>query len=227
MTSKATASGIRDMLPLLLAVAPLGLIVGVEAAAAHLPAGAGLATGVTIYGASAQLAAIDLLDQGLGLGVVLVTVVVINIRLALYSATMAPHWATAGPRWRFAASYLLVDPSYAVGLDGYRRYASRAEAHTHYLAGAVTLWLGWQALIAVGMTLGPRVPPGLHLELAAPLCLTAIVAQRVDGRDSLRAAGVAAAVAVAGHGLPLAMGLTLAIVAGAAAGGLTRTKVPA
>ena len=64
-TRRAGRQGARAMLPLLVGVAPLGLVVGVRAADADLPAGAGWATGLTIYGASAQLAAIDLLDRGI------------------------------------------------------------------------------------------------------------------------------------------------------------------
>ncbi len=204
------------MLPLLLGVAPLGLIVGVQAAAADLPAGVGAATGVTIYGASAQLAAIDLLGRGVSPMIVVATVAVINVRLALYSAAMAPHWARIGTAQRVASAYLLVDPSYAVGLDGYRRSTSVAEGHVRYLAAGLTLWVGWQALITVGMTIGARVPAGLHLELAVPLCLLALVAQRVDSRRGATAVAVAGGVAVAAHGLPLATGLVAGILAGAA-----------
>ncbi len=207
------------MAPLLVSVAPLGLVVGVKAAAADLPAGAGWATSFTIYGASAQLAAIDLLDRGVAPALVVLTVVVVNARLALYSAALGPSWSTASGPWQALAAYLLVDPSYATGVDGYARPLTPRERHTFYLAAAATLWAGWQALTLAGMTLGARLPAGLDLGFAAPLCLLAIVSRQVDDRSSAVTACVAGALAVLGHGLPMATGLPLAIGAGILAGG--------
>jgi predicted branched-subunit amino acid permease len=222
------ADGFRAMLPLLVAVAPLGLVVGVRAAEADLPAGAGWATAVLIYGASAQLAAIDLLDQGLAPAAVVLTVAVVNVRLALFSAAMGVHWSETRPGQRLLASYLLVDPSYAVGEEGYRRFRTAADGLSHYLAGAITLWVGWQVAIATGLVLGTRLPAGLHLEFAVPLALVAIVAPQIDSRGGAMTVAVAGSVAVVGQGLPMASGLPLAMVAGATAGALSaaRTEQP-
>lgn len=211
---RGTRQGAQAMLPLLVGVAPLGLVVGVRAAAADLPAGAGWATGLTIYGASAQLAAIDLLDRGVAPLLVVTTVAVVNARLALYSAGMGPHWRGAPAGWRMLAAYLLVDPSYAVATDGYTRDLSPADRHRFYVGAGLTLWAGWMVITFVGMTLGSHVPPSLHLEFALPLCLLSIIAKQVDGRPGLLAAAFAALVAVGGHGLPMATGLPLAIVVG-------------
>ena len=217
-TRRAARQGAQAMLPLLVGVAPLGLVVGVRAAAADLPAGAGWATGLTIYGASAQLAAIDLLDRGITPVLVIATVAVVNARLALYSTGMGPHWRGAPAGWQAVAAYLLVDPSYAVATDGYTRDLSQAERHRFYLGGGLTLWVGWQVITLVGMTVGSRVPTSLHLEFAVPLCLLSIVAKQVDGRPALLAAAAAAVVAVVGRGLPMATGLPLAIVVGLVVG---------
>lgn len=211
----APLEGARAMIPLLVAVAPLGLVVGVRAAEIGAP---GWATGILIYGASAQLAAIDLVGDGVHPAVIVVTVVVINLRLALYSLAMAPHWrATTGP-WRALAAYLLVDPAYAVGVDGYGQDRPTAERHAFYLGAAAALWVGWQAVIAAGMTIGGRLPAALSLELAVPLCLVAMILRRAEAPGTRWAAVVAAVVAVLGDGLPLATGLLAAILAGVAAG---------
>ncbi len=215
---RPTAQGARAMLPFLVSVAPLGLVVGVKAAASDLPHGAGWATSLTIYGASAQLAAIDLLDRGVAPALVVITVIVVNARLALYSAALGPSWSTASAAWRVLAAYLLVDPSFATGVDGYARPLTTRERHAFYLAAAATLWVGWQALTIAGMTIGTRVPAGLDLGFAAPLCLLAIVAREVDDRSRALTVGVAAVTAVMAHGLPMATGVPLAIGAGIAAG---------
>ena len=118
--------------------------------------------------------------------------------------------AGPGAGRRALAAYLLVDPSYAVGTEDHR--------FRWYLGGAATLWVGWQLLVGVGMAFGSSVPTGLHLEMAVPLCLLAIVASQAKDRAAGRAAAVAAVVAVAAHGLPLGTGLPLAILAGIVVG---------
>jgi predicted branched-subunit amino acid permease len=211
-------AGARAILPLLVGVTPLGLVVGIQIAATGLSPAAGLAGSVTIYGASAQLAAIDLLHRDAGWAVVVLAVVVVNLRLALYSAALGGPWRGTTTAQRALFSYLLVDPSYAVGSQGYQSADDGRPAHRHYLGAAVTLWVGWQLLTVTGLVFGALVPPGLHLEFAVPLCLLAIVVgQATEGRTQ-RAAVVAAVVAVVAHGLPLGAGTPVAILAGIVAG---------
>ena len=50
------------MLPWLTGIVPFGLVIGVRAAQADIPTLAGWLTGPLLFGGSAQLAVIDLLD---------------------------------------------------------------------------------------------------------------------------------------------------------------------
>jgi predicted branched-subunit amino acid permease len=230
-------AGARAMAPWLLGVTPFGLVIGVSAALADLPTLAGVLTGPLIYSGSAQVATIDLLDAGAAPLVVLLTALVINLRLVLYSAAMAPRWRGTPWWWRLAASYLLVDPSFAVGVDRYDRTGDRtgdldqaqdrAGAHAYYLGGAVVLWAAWLAAITVGAVAGAGLPAGLHLEFVIPLFLLGEVVRKVHSRAMLRAALVAVAVALAALAAPLQLGVAAAIIAGLAAGAATRRTTPA
>ena len=90
---------------------------------------------------------IDLLDAGAAPAVVIAAAIAVNARLVLYSATMAPHWRGTSPWWQALAAYLLVEPSLAVGLDGYEPQtpSRRGARHLHYLGGASLLWVAWLA----------------------------------------------------------------------------------
>ena len=114
------AAGARAMMPWLAGVVPFGLVIGVSAAQAEIPTLAGWLTGPLIYAGSAQLATIGMLNAGAAPMVVVAAALVINVRLIFYSATMARHWRGTPRWWQFVAAYLLIDPSFAVGLDGYR-----------------------------------------------------------------------------------------------------------
>ena len=166
-----SVAGARAMAPWLLGVAPFGMVIGISAARADVPTLAGVLTGPVIYSGSSQVATIELLDAGATPIVVVGTALVINLRLILYSAGMAIHWRGTPWWWRAAAAYLLIDPSFAVGVDGYARWPERGRAHAYYLGGAVVLWVGWLAAIVAGAFAGARLPDWLHLEFVIPLYL--------------------------------------------------------
>lgn len=206
--------GAIAMLPLALAVAPFGLVIGATVATASVADGVGLATAPLLYGGSAQLAAITLLSSGATAVTVIATVLVINSRLAVYGAALAPSLRDQ-PRWfRWVAAYFLVDPQYVVvtapaGSEG------NAPARRHFYAGAaVTLWMTWHVATVAGYLVGPVVPPSLGLDAAVPLYLAAVLAPRADtspGKVAVVGAAMAAAVA---NGVPAGGGLVVGIAVG-------------
>jgi predicted branched-subunit amino acid permease len=214
------AAGARAMVPWLAGIVPFGLVIGVSAARADVPALAGWLTGPLIYAGSAQLAAISLLGAGAAPVAVVASALIINIRLVFYSATMARYWRGTPWWWRLVAGYLIVDPSVAVGLDGYRRLG-RGRGHAHYLGGAVLLWVSWLAAIAVGVMAGAGLPAWLHLQFVIPLYLVGQAIARLAHPAQRRAIVAAATVALLALQAPLQLGIALAIAAGVTAG-LTR-----
>lgn len=213
-----TVAGARAMAPWLLGVAPFGMVIGISAAKADIPILAGVLTGPVIYSGSSQVATIELLDAGAAPIVVVGTALVINLRLILYSAGMAIHWRGTPWWWRAAAAYLLIDPSFAVGVDGYARWPERNRAHAYYLGGAVVLWLGWLAAILAGALAGARLPYWLHLEFVIPLYLIGEIVPKLRGAATRRTVVAATVAAVAAFVVPLHLGVVIAILAGLAAG---------
>ncbi|PMR61543.1 hypothetical protein C1A38_08560 [Verrucosispora sp. ts21] len=238
------AAGMRSMLPWLVAVAPFGLIIGVTAGQASLPSAVGWFTGPTIYGGSAQIAAIQLLDSGAAAATVIATVLVINLRLVLYSAALARYWRGTPLWWRLLAAYLLIDPSFVVGIRRYEHHrwvlaAARQggqrltpdgglgdlrSSHAFYSGAAVLLWVGWLTALGVGAVVGASVPEGLRLELLMPLYLVGQVVPSLRQRATRRAVVVSSVVAGACIAAPLNLGIVVGITAGLAAGYLTSLK---
>jgi predicted branched-subunit amino acid permease len=204
-------AGARAMAPWLVGVVPFGLVIGVSAAQADIPTLAGWLTGPLIFGGSAQIATIHLLDGGAAPAVAIAAGLAVNLRLVLYSATMARRWQGMPRWWQAVAAALLIDPSLAVGVDGYERAATPRQAHLHYMGGAVALLAAWMAAITVGATLGTAMPEALHLELVIPLFLIGEVVPRLTSRTTNRAVGVAVALGVIGTWAPLHLGALLAI----------------
>ena len=207
-------AGARAMAPWLVGVVPFGLVIGISAAQADIPTAAGWLTGPLIYAGSAQVATIQLLDGGAAPMLAVVAALAINLRLVLYSGTMARHWQGMPVWWQAIAAYLIVDPSVAVGVDGYEARGPGRRAHLHYLGAALTLWVAWIAAITVGATVGAGVPAGLHLELVIPLFLVGEVVPRLGDRATARAVVVAVVVAAAAFGMPLHLGPLVAMAVG-------------
>jgi predicted branched-subunit amino acid permease len=217
-TAADLAGGARAMAPWLIGVAPFGLVIGVSAAHADVPLIAGWLSAPLIFSGSAQVATIGLLSTGAAPVVVVLAALAINLRLVLYSATMAAHWKGMPRWWQALAAYLLVDPTLAVGVAGYEMLDDRRRAHRHYLGGGIMLWVAWLAAVTLGATLGAGLPAGLRLELVVPLFLTGEVVHRLRDSATVQAAAVAAAAAVVTLSMPLHVGPIVAITAGIAAG---------
>jgi len=213
---QTSLAGARAMVPWLVGLVPYGLVIGVAASRAGIPGAAGWLAAPVVLSGSAQVTFVDLLDAGATTLVVVVATLAVNLRLVLYSATMAPRWRGQPWWWQAIAAYFLVEPSLAVGVDGYERHADRADGHLHYLGGAVVLWIVWVAAVGVGLLAGTHLPPNLRLELVIPLFLTGEIVTRLTSTATRRAAGTAGVVAIVASSAPLHLGPVLAITIGIA-----------
>ena len=218
------AAGARAMAPWLVGIVPFGLVIGLSAARADIPTLAGWLTGPLILAGSAQIAMIQMLDAGATPVVVVIAALVINLRLIFYSATLARFWRGTPWWWRLLAAYLIIDPSLAVGMDGYGRSADRRRGHAYYLGGAALMWVAWVGAITAGATLGAGLPAWLHLEFVIPLFLLGEAVTKLRDPALRRAIFAAAVVAVLSLAAPLHLGIVLAIIAGIGAGLTARPR---
>ena len=220
----AVLDGVRAMLPLLLGVAPFGLVIGVTVAELGVPHLAGWSLGWLVYAGSAQLAAVGLLAGSASAVVVVATVAVINLRLGLYSAAMAPHWRGTSKAWQLVAAYLLIDPSFAVGTRSYDGSRPPRQAHLHYLGGALVLWVGWLTVIGIGVTAGGTLPPELRLESIGPLYIVTLVVMAAGTTAAKVGVAVAVVTAAVASLLPLQLGPAVGMAAGLLAGSMTQRR---
>jgi 4-azaleucine resistance transporter AzlC len=169
-------TGAREMLPIVLGSVPFGLIAGVASAQIGLSVFEATAASVVIFAGSAQLAAYDLLDRGAHYLIVLITALVINLRFAIYSASIAPEFQSEKKLHRWLYAYLLTDQAFALTVA--RRAQEPNAEHTvaYYLGGAVALWIMWIASTSVGAAAGAAIPPAWSLDFAVPLCFVALLA---------------------------------------------------
>jgi len=224
--------GLRDVAPILLGVAPFALVAGATAVDAGLSPLQAVGLSVVVFAGASQLAAIGLLGDNAELVVVFATGVVINLRMLMYSASIAPHFRAFRSRWKAACSYLLTDQAYALSVTRYSgsdpdsgSVVDAGGRLQYYLAVAGALWVVWQAGSIVGIVVGARVPPAWGLEFAVPLVFLSLLVPATTSWPKLAAAAVGGGVAVAGA--VLAVPLNLGLIAGGAAGVATGVLVDA
>lgn len=211
-------AGVRALAPLLVGVAPFGMIYGVLALANGLTPAAALAMSAILFAGSAQFLLCQLFGAGAPVTVMIAEVGLLNLRHALYSAALAPRIAHLPRRWKVALAYLLTDEAFAA--ISRREAEGDAGVHRHwfYLGAGLALWGGWQLSTATGIVLGARLPAHWPLDFALPLTFIAIVVPLIRTRAMLATAVVAGIVATLATGLPFKLGLLVAALAGMMAG---------
>jgi 4-azaleucine resistance transporter AzlC len=220
MNRSEFGQGIRDVIPLLLGIIPFGLIAGI----ATVNAGLGLAEAVglstIVFAGASQLATLDLIGRDAPLAIVVVTAVVINLRMLMYSASIAPHFQKLSSRMKATVAYFLTDQAYALAIARYQNEDS-SRSVAYYLGVAVTLWVVWQLMTIAGVVLGTSVPESLGLEFAVPLVFLALLIPAMEDGPTTVAGMVGGIVAVGAAGLPLNLGLLVGATVGILAGLLT------
>jgi predicted branched-subunit amino acid permease len=210
-------AGVRDISPVLLGTIPFGLVAGVAAISAGLTPLEGLALSLFAFSGIAQLITCQLVAVDSPVLVTVGAAFVVSLRLLMYSAALSPHLAHLDRRWRAGLAFLMTDQSFAMTM----RIAAepgRTNFHWHFLGAGATLYLAWQAAVALGIAVGAQVPPEWSLDFAVTLTFIALLVPAVRTRADLAAAVVATAVALVAAGLPYRLALVVAAIAGIAAG---------
>jgi 4-azaleucine resistance transporter AzlC len=215
-------AGIKAELPILLGVSPFGMIYGVLALSAGLPAILALAMSSVVFAGSAQFVGAQLIGGGAPGIVVVFTAFIINLRHILYSASIAPHLTHLSPRWKCLLGYLLTDEVYAVAIMRFARQPAPAPGASfpewHFLGAGLAQWTVWQASTVVGIALGAQIPAGWTLDFAVALTFIALVVPALTDRPSIAAAVAAGIVAVLTDAWPYRLGLVVAALIGIAVG---------
>jgi 4-azaleucine resistance transporter AzlC len=197
---RAFGSGVRAIVPLLFGVFPFGMIYGILAVEAGLPPAAAQAMSAVVFAGSSQFIAAQLVSNSAPGLVIVLTIAVVNLRHALYSASIAPFTRQLSPLWKSALAYLLTDEAYAVGILNYHKAKDQSSEwisdHWYFAGAGLGLWSTWQASTAVGVFLGAAVPHDWPLDFTLPLTFIALVVPTLKDRPAVAAALSAGLVAL-------------------------------
>lgn len=213
-------AGLKDTLPLIAGAIPFGIIFGALAVSFGLSPAATLAMSLLVYAGSSQFIAAGLVGQGAGIALIVLTTFIVNLRHALYSASLAPFMKHLPQHWLLPLGFWLTDETYAVTIRRYNRADGSPHQHWYMFGSAAVMYINWQACTLLGIVVGQQLPDaaGIGLDFAMVVTFIGIVVPLLVSRAMLTCAVVAGATAVVAASLPHNLGLMVAAVAGIGAG---------
>lgn len=217
-------AGVKAIAPMLLGVFPFGIVAGAVATDAGLTPWEALAMSVIIYAGSSQLAALQLYASGAPLVIVVAAVGLVNLRLLMYSAAVAPYLRNLRPVFKLLAGYMLTDQTFSYTVSRFNNRSGTPISAGFYLGTAIPMWLVWQAGTVVGAVFGAQVPASGLVGFIVPVVFITLLIPAVTDTASLAAALASGVVTVLGANLPLGLGLMVAAVAGIMAGMLVEGR---
>ncbi len=219
--------GCRDGAPFILVAAPFSLLFGVVGTEAGLNIAEIMGFSVLVIAGAAQFAALHLMIQDAPTLVILATSLAVNLRMAMYSASLVPHLGQASLRRRALVAYFNFDQSYAMAIIEYERNPERPVTEKFfYFLGVVTPVAGaWYAFSLIGAVLGESIPTDIGLDFALPITFLALIGPMLKSVAHLAAALTSVIVALALGGLPYGAGLLIAGLAAMVVGAETERRM--
>lgn len=217
--------GVRDGLPFVIVVVPFAMVFGVVAVEAGLSLAETMGFSVLVVAGASQFAALQLMTENAPFLVVVATALAVNLRMAMYSASLAPHLGAA-PLWKRAlAAYLNVDQTYAQSAARFEAEPEMAvgERFAYFLGLATPVFPPWYAATVAGAVMGGRFPDWLALDFAVPIAFLAIIAPMLRTLAHMAAALTSVVLALVLSGLPYNSGLLVAGLAAMVVGAAVET----
>lgn len=221
--SAAYWRGFRQGLPFVLVIVPFGVLFGVAGNEAGLNLVEVMGFSILVIAGASQFTALQLMNDHASTIMVILASLAVNLRMAMYSASLAPHLGAA-PRWQRAlVAYFMVDQVYALSAaDSERAPKQSLGQKLAYYAGACTpVCPQWYFSTLTGALLGKAIPAEFALDFAVPVTFLAMIAPMLRSLPHLAAATVSIVAALLLAFLPSGLGLMGAAVLAMAAGAQT------
>lgn len=219
--------GVKDTFPLVVGAVPFGIIFGAVAITVGFSVWGVMGLSLLVFAGSAQLIAVGLVAQGVSVGFIVLTTFVVNLRHALYAASLGVYMKHLPQRWLAPLGFWLTDEAYAIAIRRYARRDGSAYKHWYYLGSALFMYGNWQVCTALGIVAGQQLKnlSDWGLEYAMVITFIGIVVPFITTRPMLLCAAVAGALAMFTGEVPNQMGLMIAAVGGITAGVLAELRL--
>jgi predicted branched-subunit amino acid permease len=197
---------------------PFALVCGVAAVQAGMGQLGALALSAFAFAGSSQAVLTQFVASGAPLTIAILSGLVVNLRIMVYSAAIAPRLANATRKERVLWAAFLVDQTFLSNESRHQRGAFMSHPLAFYLGCAAAIWPPWVIANAVGAFVGAKLPASWQLEFTIPLSFIALMVPFLKSRAHVASALAGGAAGVLLFALPLKLGLIAACVIGACVG---------
>ncbi len=167
--------GARSSVPVLVAAAPFGILFGALAVDAGLTIGEAVAMSAAIFAGASQMVGLELFGGHIAPWLVVLSIVAVNFRHVLYSASAGRRLWRWPPLKKAAGFFFLTDPQYAET----ERQAEFGEEVTFawYMGMALPIYALWVVEAWVGALFGNLItdPHALGLDFLLPIYFLGLV----------------------------------------------------
>lgn len=218
--NSAFRQGFFAGLPFLLIGGPFAVLFGVVATEAGMSVAQTIGFSFLVIAGASQFTAIQLMTESAPVFIVLAAALGVNLRMAMYSASLQPHLGAASLPQRALASYLNVDASYALGIQKFEEAPDWpvTDKFLYFCGTMVLMFPLWVIGTWVGAITGDALPASLDLDFAMPIMFLALTAPMLRTLAHLGAAVTSVIGALAFSFLPSGIGILLAGVIAMAVG---------
>lgn len=204
----------------MLVAGPFAILFGVLATEAGLNLFEVMAFSVVVIAGAAQFTALQLMQDNAPTLIVICSALAVNLRVAMYSASLTPYLGSA-PLWKRAIiSYLLVDQAYALSHQKFEtdRSLTLSQRIAYYFGTCTLVMIIWFSCTFLGAYAGNLLPQSLPLNFALPVAFLSMVAPALRTLPHLIAAFVAVVTSLIAADLPYSLSLVVGGLAGMIAG---------
>ncbi len=208
----AFLEGLISGVPFLFVAGPFAFLFGVVAVETGLDIPQSVGMSLVVIAGAAQFTAVQLLSEAAPIWVAMAAALAVNLRMAMYSASLQPHLGSA-PLWqRVIVSYLNFDISYALGIAHFDERPERpVNQKVAYFLGTIALTAPfWVIGTLIGAAVGGALPDNALIDFAMPILFLAIVGPMLKTLAHLAAAVSSAFAAMLLFWLPTGIGLLIA-----------------
>lgn len=219
-TKTAFREGVVAGLPFTVFAIPFATLFGVVATEAGLDIAQTMGFSLLVIAGASQFTAVQLMTENAPVWVVLAAALAVNLRMAMYSASLQPHLGALAFRKRAIVAYCNVDQSFAVGMAKFEADPDMGlgEKFWFFVGSVLPVMPLWVIFTWVGAVAGAAIPEEWALDFAMPILFLALVGPMLRTLAHVAAAATSVVVALVLAGLPSGFGVLLAGLAAMAVG---------
>ena len=213
-------AGVKATIPLVIGAFPFGVIFGALAITSGVSIPATMGLSLIVFAGSAQFVAVGLFAAGVSIPFIILTTFIVNLRHALYSATLAPYVKHLPQRWLPLLGFTLTDEAFVVAITHYNEPTDITHKHWYFFGEEICYYVCWQIFTWIGIFFGKLIPDPARfgLDFAMSVTFIGMLVPLMKSRPVLASVVVAGIVAVLTATMPNKIGLIIAALAGVIAG---------